>query len=229
MSKICNKYHKLLKEREELQQECEKLNTLLAERETEYHQMHVHHKEFVETLQKAEKTKVNLVTFNKKFKAENIQLNEDVLLLKNVIYRLNAELERYQDKLKEFGQSVAIKDINDMLDSKAQVNDIKKVLESWGSVNTHVLGPLLDAYQESLSEKQELINKYEEDIVNFGVRCKKIVGENEAMQSEMEKLRSKVLQSQKIVVYFTNYCSKSFPVYQVCGRNQDDIRGHRAA
>lgn len=194
MSRICNKYHKLLKEREELQQECEKLNTLLAERETEYHQLHVHHKGFIEALQKAEKTRVNLVMFNQRFKAVNVQLNEDVLLLKNVIYRLNAELERYQDKMREFGQGVATKDINDMLDPKAQANDIKKVLESWGSVNTHVLGPLLDAYQESLSEKQELINKYEEDVANFGSRCKEVVAENESMQGEVERLRSKVLQ-----------------------------------
>ncbi|XP_014475526.1 PREDICTED: centrosomal protein of 89 kDa [Dinoponera quadriceps] len=191
MSRICNKYHKLLKDREELQQECEKLNVLLAEREAEYRQLHVHHKEFIEALQKAEKTKVNLLTFNQRFKSENVQLNEDVLLLKNVIYRLNAELERYQDKLRECGESVAIKDIKDILDSKGQANDINKVLESWGSVNIHVLGPLLDAYQESLSEKQELINKYEEDIANFGVRCKEVVAENESMQSEMDKLRSK--------------------------------------
>ncbi|XP_032688478.1 centrosomal protein of 89 kDa isoform X2 [Odontomachus brunneus] len=190
MSRICNKYHKLLRDREELQQECEKLNALLAEHETEYRQLHIHHKEFIEALQKAEKTKVNLLAFNQRFKVENVQLNEDVLLLKNVIYRLNAELERYQDKLRESGQSVAAKDINDILDSKAQANDIKKVLESWGSVNTHVLGPLLDAYQESLSEKQELINKYEEDIANFGARCKEVIAENESMQSEMEKLRS---------------------------------------
>lgn len=194
MSRICNKYHKVLKDREELEQQCEKLNTLLAERETEYHKLHIHHKEFIEALQKAEKTKINLLTFNQKFKAENVQLNEDVLLLKNVIYRLNAELERYQDKLRECGQSVATKDIKDILDSKAQANDIKKVLESWGSVNIHALGPLLDAYQESLSEKQELINKYEEDIANFGARCKEVVVENESLQSEMEKLRLKVLQ-----------------------------------
>ncbi|EFN78607.1 centrosomal protein of 89 kDa [Harpegnathos saltator] len=191
MSRICNKYHKLLKDREELQQECDKLNALLAEHEVEYRQLHVHHKEFIEALQKAEKTKVNLLTFNERFKAENVQLNEDVLLLKNVIYRLNAELGRYQDKMRELGQSIAMKNINDTLDSKAQTNDIKKILESWGSVNTHVLGPLLDAYQESLSEKQELINKYEEDMANFSARCKEIIAENETMQSEMEKLRSK--------------------------------------
>lgn len=193
MLRICNKYHKLLKERENLQQECEKLNALLMERETEHRELHSHHEEFIEALQKAEKTKVNLLTFNQKFKAENVQLNEDLLLLKNVIYRLNAELEQYQDKLRESGQSVAIKNINDVLDSKGPTDDVKKVLESWGSVNTHVLGPLLDAYQESLSEKQELINKYEEDIANFGARCKEIIAENECMQSEMEKLKSKVL------------------------------------
>lgn len=193
MSKICNKYHKLLRNHDSLQQEYEKVNALLAERETEYHELHIsHHKKFTEALQKVEKTNSNLLTFNQRCKAENVQLNEDVLLLKHVIYRLNAELERYQDKLKESGQSVSSKNINDMLDSKRLVDDIKTISESWGSVNTHVLGPLLDAYQESLSEKQELVNKYEEDIVNFSTRCKEVIMENECMQNEMEKLRSKV-------------------------------------
>lgn len=192
MSKICNKYHKLLKNHENLQQEYEKLNAVLTERETEYHQLHIYHKESVKTLQKVEKTNSNLLIFNQRCKSENAQLNEDVLLLKNVIYCLNAELEKYQDKMKELGQSVLSKNINDILDSKRPADDIKKVLESWGSVNIHVLGPLLDAYQENLSEKQELLNKYEEDIADFSTRCKEVITENECLQNEVEKLRSKV-------------------------------------
>ncbi|KAL0127745.1 hypothetical protein PUN28_003174 [Cardiocondyla obscurior] len=191
ISRISNKYHKLLKNHDRLQEECEKVNARLTERETEYHQLQIHHKKFTEALQKVEKTNSNLLIFNQKCKTENAQLNEDVLLLKHVIYRLNAELERYQDKLKESGQSVSSKNINDVLNSKNLIDDIKTVSESWGSVNTHVLGPLLDAYQESLSEKQELVNKYEEDIANFSIRCKEVITENEYMHSEMEKLKSK--------------------------------------
>lgn len=182
----------MLKNHDSLQQECEKLNTILAERETEYHQMHTYYKESIEALQKIEKTNSNLLTFNQRCKSENVQLNEDVLLLKNVIYCLNAELEKYQDKMRELGQSALSKNINNILDSRKPGDDIKKVLESWGSVNTHVLGPLLDAYQENLSEKQELLNKYEEDIANFSTRCKEVVAENECMQDEMEKLKLKV-------------------------------------
>lgn len=193
MLRICNKYHKLLRNRENLQQECEKLNFLLAERESEYHQLHSHQKEFMEALRKAEKTKANVLMFNQKFKAENSQLNEDLLLLKHVIYRLNIELQRYQDKLRELGQGVIIKSIDDILDSKGPMADAQKVKESWGSLNTHVLGPLLDAYQENLLEKQELISKYEVEITNFSVKCKEVVAENECMQNEMEKLKSKVL------------------------------------
>lgn len=182
----------MLKNHDSLQQEYEKVNALLAERETEYHQLHMHHKKFAEALQKVEKTNSSLLTFSQKSKAENVQLNEDVLLLKHVIYRLNAELERYQDKLKESGQSILSKNINDILDSKKSADDIKTISESWGSVNTHVLGPLLDAYQENLSEKQELVNKYEEDIANFSTKCKEIIMENEYMQGEIEKLKLKV-------------------------------------
>jgi len=192
VSKICNKYQKLLKNHDSLQQECERLNTILAERETEYHQLHAYYKESIEALQKIEKTNSNLLTFNQRCKSENVQLSEDVLLLKNVIYCLNAELEKYQDKMRELGQSALSKNTNNMLDSKRPVDDMKKILESWGSVNTHVLGPLLDAYQENLSEKQELLNKYEENIANFSTRCKEVVVENECMQNEMEKLKLKV-------------------------------------
>ncbi|XP_029658934.1 centrosomal protein of 89 kDa-like [Formica exsecta] len=191
MSRVCNKYHKLLKDYESLQQEYEKLNAVMVKRETEYDQLHTYHKESIKALQKVEKTNSNLLTFNQRCKSENVQLNEDVLLLKNVIYCLNAELEKYQDKMRELGQSVLSKNINNILDSKRPVNDIKEVLESWGSVNTHVLGPLLDAYQENLSEKQELLNKYEEEIANFSIRCKEVIAENECMQNEVEKLRLK--------------------------------------
>ncbi|KAG5308495.1 CEP89 protein, partial [Acromyrmex insinuator] len=190
ISKIHNKYQKLLKNHDNLQQEYEKVSALLAERETEYNQLQMHHKKFTEVLQKVEKTNSNLLAFNQRYKTENVQLNEDVLLLKHVIYRLNAELERYQDKLKESGQNALPKNVNDILDSKRSADDIKTVSESWGSVNTHVLGPLLDAYQESLSEKQELVNRYEEDIANFSTRCKEVIMENECMQNEMEKLKS---------------------------------------
>lgn len=182
----------MLKNHDSLQQECERLNTILAERETEYHQLHAYYKESIEALQKIEKTNSNLLTFNQRCKSENVQLSEDVLLLKNVIYCLNAELEKYQDKMRELGQSALSKNTNNMLDSKRPVDDMKKILESWGSVNTHVLGPLLDAYQENLSEKQELLNKYEENIANFSTRCKEVVVENECMQNEMEKLKLKV-------------------------------------
>lgn len=209
MSRVCSKYHKLLRNHDSLQQEYEKLSVLVEERETEFQQLHIRHKEFIESLQKMEKTNSNLVTFNQRFKTENVQLNEDVLLLKNVIYRLNTELERYQDRLRESGQSVLSKNITDILDSKSLADD--KVLESWGSVNTHVLGPLLDAYQESLLEKQELINKYEADIADLSARCKEVIGENECMQNEIEKLRLKVCYLLKIMcVLYNIYCSKSF-------------------
>lgn len=161
--------------------------------------MHTHHKEFTETLQKVEKANSSLMSFNQRYKTENVQLNEDVLLLKNVIFRLNAELERYQDKLRDSGQSVPPRTVNDALDSRRSADNVNKVSESWGTVNTHVLGPLLDAYQESLSEKEELISRYEKDIANLSARCKEVVVENECLHGEVERLKSKVFCQLKIV------------------------------
>lgn len=182
-----------MKNHDSLEEECEKLSALLEKHETEYQQLHARYKKISETLQKIERTNNDLVMFNQKFEAENTQLNEDVLLLKNVIYQLNTELEKYQDKLKESGQRVVPRSINDVVDFNRPADDVKKVLESWGSVNTHVLGPLLDAYQESLSEKQELINHYEENITDFSARCKEVIAENECMHNEMEKLKLQVI------------------------------------
>lgn len=193
ISKIRDKYNKLLEEYESVQRECERLDILLKQKETEYRQLHLHHEESTEVLRQSEKTKETLLNINQKLKSENIQFKEDTLLLKKVIYQLNVELERYQDKLRSSGQIIPLQRITDTHDDTGFGKENKKILESWGRVDIHALGPLLDAYQENLLEKKELISKYEQELNDFGGRCKEIILENECLHKELENSKSKVL------------------------------------
>ena len=177
---------------QELYAEHNKLSILLAQRDAEYRELHLHHEQLTLVIQTLESDQSSLVAVTEKYKSENTQLKEDVLLLKNLVYRLNVELERYQDKLRNIGQSVESKNVTNIINGLDSDSDNKKASESWGKVNIHALGPLLDAYQENLEEKQELIKKYEEEIDIFSGKCKEIVSENESLYKEVEELRQKV-------------------------------------
>lgn len=56
---------------------------------------------------------------------------------------------------------------------------------AWGSVHSHTLGPLLDAYQDVVTEKEELISKYEIEMSDFTGRLKEIIRENEALHMRL--------------------------------------------
>lgn len=191
--KLRDKYHKLAQEYERVQQECEELNVLLKQKETEYRQLHVHHEESTQVYQRLEKTKDSLLDLNQKLKSENIQLSEDIVLLKKVIYQLNIELERYQDKLRSCGQIIPLQYSTGMMNDAELSKENKRMLESWGNVDLHALGPLLNAYQENITEKKELISEYERELNDFTGRCKEIISENEYLQKELENSKSKVL------------------------------------
>ncbi|KAL2749492.1 centrosomal protein of 89 kDa [Vespula maculifrons] len=189
--KIRDKYHKLAQEYERVQQQCEESNVLLKQKETEYRQLHVHHEESTQVFQQLEKTKDSLLNLNQKLKSENVQLKEDIVLLKKVIYQLNTELERYQDKLRLCGQVIPLQYSTSTMNDVEISRENKKMLESWGNVDLHALAPLLNAYQENITEKKELINKYEQELNDFTGRCKEIISENEFLQKELENSKSK--------------------------------------
>ncbi|XP_054002783.1 protein Cep89 homolog [Hylaeus anthracinus] len=179
--RIAKEYHKLDKCYKNVQDECRKLNSLMEEREAEYHQVCSRYETVVQMMKEMEDTRVDLVKYNRKLEAEKIQSSEDVALLKCIVYQLNAELERYQDKLKDQKLGTDFVKNNEKAEKYNQ--------HVWGGINFHTLGPLLNAYQENLSEKQELVNMYEQEMADFGSRCKEIVAENELMHKEVENLR----------------------------------------
>lgn len=179
--KIADEYQKLEKRYKTVQEECQKLSDILEQRELEYKKVCLHYETLIQMIQELEEAKVSLVQHNQKLEMERVQSNEDIILLKNIVYQLNTELERYQDKLG--GQK------HENISVPAE-NENKYDSRIWGSINFHALGPLLNAYQENLSEKQELVHMYEQEMAEFSSRCKEILTENEIMHREVEGLKS---------------------------------------
>jgi centrosomal protein CEP89 len=121
-------------------------------------------------------------------KAQNQQLNEDVTLLKNLVYRLNVELNRYQQRLHRQGSAGELPPLKNAT-SEAQE---KEASASWRNVNRNALGPLLEAYQETIKEKDDVIHSYEQDLNKFVAKCKQVVAENEKLYQDLEEANKQV-------------------------------------
>lgn len=84
-------------------------------------------------------------------------------------------MEGYQEKLRKHnlkvrtftGASMGLPENISRLDSQSingalsekNHSDHSHTPISWGKVNAHTLGPLLDSYQETIAEKDEIIHK----------------------------------------------------------------------
>lgn len=120
-------------------------------------------------------------------KAQNQELNEDVMLLKNLVYRLNVELDRYQQKMHKLGA----KELPPLKVTPTEVQE-KEASVSWKNVDKNALYPLLEAYQETIKEKNDLILDYEQDLNTFVAKCKQIVTENEKLYQDLEEANKQV-------------------------------------
>lgn len=200
LSRAKNKYAKLEKICQDAKAEKNKVEILLERRDAEYRQLHVHHEELTNLVRSLEQEKIDLSATNKRLYLENAQFSEDLSLLKILVYRLNVELERYQDKLRGSGQNEDCKNADSGGDDVDVTSESKRISEAWGRVNLHALGPLLEAYQENLAEKEELIKQYGTEMNHFSGRCKEIIAENEALRAEMENLKAQVFSS-----FFTTF------------------------
>nr|XP_003700799.1 PREDICTED: centrosomal protein of 89 kDa-like [Megachile rotundata] len=181
--RIANEYHKLEKRYKHVEEECQKLGTLLEQREIEYKSICSHYETLIHMVRELEEAKAELTKRNERLETQKVQSNEDILLLKNIVYQLNAELERYQDKLRD--HKLEINSVNVESGEKEERYNHRV----WGSINFHALGPLLNAYQENISEKRELLRMYEQEMADFGNRCKEVITENELMHKEVEELK----------------------------------------
>lgn len=115
---------------------------------------------------------------------ENVELKNDVKMMKTLVFRLNVQLENHQELLRKLNRNdknISKIDFDPANSSKDEIN--------WGNVNTHTLAPLLNAYQEYLTDKNELIQQYEQEISIFTTNLKEIVEENDNLHTEIANLK----------------------------------------
>lgn len=107
-----------------------------------------------------------------KYTKTNQDLNNDIKMMKTLVFRLNVQLEKHQELLRKNRGLENVCTID--FENASTKDDI-----NWGSVNSHTLGPLLNAYQETIYEKNDLIQQYENEFVHFTGRLKETLEEND--------------------------------------------------
>lgn len=63
----------------------------------------------------------------------------------------------------------------------------------WTRTEMNAVAPLLEAYQENLDEKDELINNYKKNLEHFTIRYKEILAENESLHEQLVEANKKVI------------------------------------
>lgn len=119
---------------------------------------------------------------------ENGDLRNDIKMMKILVYRLNVQVERYQDVIREGNKgTTGVVPKVDFVDSS--YGGAKDNL-NWGPVNSHTLGPLLNAYEETIAEKNDLVQQYEQEFIVFTGKLKQVLEENEKLHKDAEEIKS---------------------------------------
>lgn len=125
---------------------------------------------------------------------ENRQLRDDIKMMKTLIYRLNVQLERYQEMLRK--PSEANHSSADCLSEPQATGHDNPIYVApsnehihWGTVDSNALAPLLNAYQETINDKTELIQQYQNELNVTTGRIKDILTENERLHTEMDNMK----------------------------------------
>lgn len=121
---------------------------------------------------------------------ENEQLINDTNMMKVLIYRLNVQLESYQETLrKKDGDNKDDRNICFTDKNLFTFNNYKIESIDWGGIESNILAPLLSAYHETIKEKTNLVKRYENEMSHTSGRLKDILAENEKMFTEIENLK----------------------------------------
>lgn len=110
---------------------------------------------------------------------ENVDIKNDLKMLKILVFRLNKHIEYYQDLLNK--SDVKFETPSRDLNEKEQA-------ESW-VVNSHLLSPLIISYEERIREKNEIIQSYEFELNSVSMKMKKILDENEKVHERHDDLQ----------------------------------------
>lgn len=119
----------------------------------------------------------NLNSSNNFLEKENEELKNDLKMLKVLVFRLNKHLDYYQEILNE----------KEDLKPPSTYSNEKEITSSW-TVNSHILAPLMNSYEERVKEKNEIIRSYESELNQFTVKLKKILEENEKIHEMYENM-----------------------------------------
>lgn len=124
---------------------------------------------------------------------ENDQLVSDINMMKVLIYRLNVQLEHHQEIIRKqdgdgkYSIERAYCHGSVPAPSPMTLNNIDAI--DWGTVHSHVLAPLMNAYQETIKEKINLIKQYESELNVVTGRIKDVLTENEELHAQIENLK----------------------------------------
>lgn len=127
---------------------------------------------------------------NKLIRSEIALQTNDNHMMKVLVYRLNAQLECHQQTMRKSKTDLSAAESNNRNEHTAATHD-NIVSIDWGCVRTNVLAPLLNAYQETIKEKNSLIHQYDVELNRMTGRLKDIASENEQMYVDIEQLRRK--------------------------------------
>lgn len=146
------------------------------------------------------KNEVTHATERDSLAKENRQLRDDIKMMKTLIYRLNVQLERYQELLRKktpellgsmAAAATAAADLGGAPDNNGIPIHTTSASEHiyWGTVDSNALAPLLNAYQETINDKSELIQQYENELNLITGKIKDILAENEMLHQDMANLK----------------------------------------
>ncbi|XP_017864835.1 PREDICTED: protein Cep89 homolog [Drosophila arizonae] len=114
---------------------------------------------------------------------QNQELSNDVDMLKTLVFRLNVQIECYQDQRRMAQPEDA------PLASAANSCSLPPFSAQLGR---HTLAPLLQAYDESLRDKDALLSQYAADFELFSNELKRALEENTKLLQAQEQLRRDV-------------------------------------
>ncbi|XP_036886652.1 centrosomal protein of 89 kDa isoform X6 [Sturnira hondurensis] len=97
--------------------------------------------------------------------------------LKMTVHRLNVELSRYQTKFRHLSKEESVN--TEGLPSKGPA-------PPW-LLDVKHLSPLLLAYEDRMTEKDELIATLQEEMRTFGIRVQEVVRENEELHQQLNQ------------------------------------------
>ncbi|XP_054740759.1 protein Cep89 homolog [Anastrepha obliqua] len=116
----------------------------------------------------------------------------DVDMMQTLVYRLNVQIESYQDRLR-LSKDANAKNIT----SDTGAGDMPtqtSSLSTWeeGALRTHTLSPLLQSYDEMIRDKEQLIQQYGQEFEHFTGELKRVLEENNRLLQQNESQRREV-------------------------------------